>query len=330
MAKVSLVVPVYHNAASLPTLLERFQALAERNADDTFEFVFVDDGSKDQSFATLESLLAGESRMRIIKLARNFGSNAAIRAGLSAATGDAVVAIAADLQDPPELIDEMLAHWRKGREVVLATRATRDDPFMTSIMANIFYTAFRRLAIASMPKGGFDFFLIDARVRDRLLELKDANPYMMGQILWLGFEAEIVHYHRREREKKYGRSMWTFFRKIKYFIDAFVSFSYAPIRMVTVMGGILGLAGLFYAAWVLVLRLTGDTTVPGWSSLMVVILLISGVQMMMMGLLGEYLWRNLEQSRARPSYIVERELAHPLKHEVEPKGGIEPREREVA
>lgn len=310
MAQVSIVVPVYHNAASLPTLLERFRELAARNASDTFEFVFVDDGSKDASYQVLQDLHATETRMRVLKLSRNFGSNAAIRAGLAAATGEVVVAIAADLQDPPELIDQMLTSWRNGRQVVLAARSGRDDPWLTSALANSFYSLFRRFAIPSMPKGGFDFFLLDRKVCDLLVAMKEANPYLMGQILWLGFDPEIVRYHRKEREKKYGRSMWTFFRKVKYFIDAFVSFSYAPVRLATILGFVVSFLGIFYAGFVIVERLLGDMPV-GWSSLMVVLLLVSGVQMIMIGILGEYLWRNLDQSRSRPLSIEEKRIEVP-------------------
>ena len=309
MPSVSIVVPVYHNAASLPELCARFRALADRHSGDRFEFVFVDDGSKDDSLTVLAELQVSEPRMRVLKLSRNFGSNAAIRAGLEAATGDAVVAIAADLQDPPELIDDMLRHWRGRAKIVLAAREGRDDPPVTAAMANLFYFLFRRFAIPSMPKGGFDFFLVDRAVRDHLMMLRDTNPYIMGQILWLGYEPVILRYRRKEREKKYGRSMWTFFRKVKYLLDAFVSFSYAPVRLATLFGIASSFVGLVYACVVLAERLAGNTPVPGWSSLMVVTLLVMGVQLMMMGIFGEYLWRNLEQSRGRPQYIVERELA---------------------
>src|SRR5437879_5051075 len=152
MPLVSIVVPVFHNAASLPDLLARFQDLARKNAGDCFEFVFVDDGSGDDSFAVLQQLAATERRIRVVKLSRNFGSNAAMLAGLGQAQGDVVAVIAADLQDPPELIDEMLVHWRAGHKVVLAARESREDPGMTALLAQTFYALFRRFAIKSMPK----------------------------------------------------------------------------------------------------------------------------------------------------------------------------------
>lgn len=306
MALVSIVVPVYHNAPSLPELLDRFRDLARRNSNDTFEFVFVDDGSKDDSFAVLSRLADSEPRMRIVKLSRNFGSNPALMAGLEHARGDVVAAIAADLQDPPELIHDMLARWRDGKKVVLAARSTRDDPGLTSLMADAFYGLFRRFAIATMPKRGFDFFVLDRQVCDLIKHTREANVYLMGLILWLGFDPAVVYYHRKEREKRFGRSMWTFAKKLKYFADSFVAFSYAPIRAASLLGMLISTAGVSYAAVIVCMWLVTGAAVPGWSSLMVVLLVVSGVQLTMMGILGEYLWRNLDETRRRPRFIVEK------------------------
>lgn len=308
MATVSIVIPVYHNAKSLPDLLAAFQALARRNPGDRFEFVFVDDGSRDDSFALLENLAQSEQRIRVIKLSRNFGSNPALMAGLAYAQGEVVAAIAADLQDPPELLDEMLAYWRQGRKVVLAARETRDDPGLTSLMADCFYALFRRFAIPSMPKRGFDFFLIDRQVCDLIKGIQESNAYLMGLILWLGFNPVIVPYHRRAREKKYGHSMWTFARKLRYLIDAFVAFSYVPVRAGSLLGICLSVLGLLYAIWVVGVRLFLRVDAEGWASLMVMLLLTSGTQLIVTGILGEYLWRNLEETRRRPRFVVERIL----------------------
>jgi dolichol-phosphate mannosyltransferase len=311
MSLVSIIVPVYHNARSLPELLARFQALARRHPDDQFEFLFVEDGSRDDSFAVLAGLAREEPRMRVVKLVRNFGSNSALLAGLEYARGDAVAAIAADLQDPPELIADMLGHWRAGRRVVLATRTSRDDPWLTRVLAEAFYALFRRLALPAMPEHGFDFFLIDRHVRDLVLELPERNAYLMGMLLWLGFEPALVPYHRQAREHRFGSSMWTLSRKLKYFADAFAAFSFAPLRLATLAGVLLGLAGFGYALAVVAGKLCGWSALEGWSSLMVVLLLVSGVQLCMLGVFGEYLWRNLEESRRRPRYLVEEELGPP-------------------
>lgn len=305
MSLISVVVPVYNNASSLPELLARLQAVAERQRGLQFEFIFVDDGSQDDSARVARSLVEKEPRLSLVKLSRNFGSNAAILAGLSHAAGDAVVAIAADLQDPPELIEEMVLRWKAGRKIVLAARESRDDPWPTSLLANAFYALFRRFALRSMPKHGFDFFLVDRQVCDWLTRMAEANSYLMGLILWLGFDPDIVYYHRCAREKRFGRSMWTFAKKVKYFADAFVAFSHAPLRAASAMGFFLCLIGAVYAACIVFLRLTSGIDLQGWTSLMVVLLVVSGAQMMMTGALGEYLCRTLEQSRRRPPFICD-------------------------
>ncbi len=305
MALVSVVVPVYHNSASLPDLLVRFQALAKKNPSDHFEFVFVDDGSRDDSFTVLQALALRDPRVRIIKLSRNFGSTAAILAGLAHARGEAVAAIAADLQDPPEIIDDMLARWRAGSKVIVATRDSRGDPPLTALLAAGFYKLFRRFAIGTMPPGGFDFFLIDRQVCDLINGIKEKNTYLMGLILWLGFAPVVLHYHRQRRENRYGHSMWTLAKKLKYFADSFVAFSYMPVRLASLLGLSLSVLGGLYALSIIIMRLVSGVQVEGWTSLMVVLLLTSGVQLLMTGILGEYLWRNLEEARKRPQVVVE-------------------------
>jgi len=305
MVFVSIVVPVYHNAPSLADLLARFQLLADKNSDDIFEFVFVDDGSGDNSYQVLQELAEQEPRIKLVKLSRNFGSNPAIMAGLMQAKGDVIVAIAADLQDPPELIHDMLVHWRDGRKVVLAARNERDDPGLTSIIADIFYALFRRFAIKNMPKRGFDFFLIDRQVCDLINNIEEANPYLMGLILWLGFDPHVIYYKRQARQENYGVSMWTFAKKLKYFIDSFVAFSYLPVRIASIMGFVLSFLGIIYAIIIIISRVFFGIDAEGWSSLMVVLLIVSGAQMVMIGILGEYLWRNLDETRKRPRFIIE-------------------------
>lgn len=311
MNLVSIVVPVYNNAASLSDLLARFQKLAANDPSRRYEFVFVDDGSFDESFLVLQRLAQQENRLRIVKLSRNFGSNAAIMAGLTQARGDAVAAIAADLQDPPELIAEMLERWQAGAKVVLAARQTRGDTFLSNLLSDVFYALFRRFAIPSMPKHGFDFFLIDRQVCDQINRIQENNVYLMGLILWLGFQPVVLYYHRRKRERRYGRSMWTLRRKVKYFIDSFVAFSYFPVRAASLIGICLSLLGLLYALVIVFLRLCYAIPVEGWASLMIVLLLVSGVQMLMTGILGEYLWRNLDETRKRPPFIIEKIIESP-------------------
>ncbi len=317
MPLISIVVPVYHNAPSLPDLLREFQELAARNPNDTFEFIFVDDGSQDESYAVLQSLALAESRIKTVKLSRNFGSNPALMAGLSVSSGEAVAVISADLQDPPALIHDMIALWHKGHKVILAAREGRDDPALTAFIANMFYALFRRYAINTMPKEGFDFFLIDRQVCDLVNNIEEANPYLMGLILWLGFAPQVVYYQRREREKRYGVSMWTLAKKLKYFVDSFVAFSYFPVRVASLMGFILSFLGIIYAMVIVFLALFLGREIEGWSSLMVVLLVVSGAQMVMIGILGEYLWRNLDETRKRPRFIIEKQTGFTENHSSE-------------
>lgn len=315
MSLFSIVVPVYHNAASLPDLLTELQAVAEKNPDDHFEFIFVDDGSSDNSFDVLNTLSQAESRMRVIKLSRNFGSNPAIMAGLSQAKGDAVAAIAADLQDPPALIHDMIQLWRDDKKVVIAARKEREDPFPTSLLADAFYKLFRRYAIETMPERGFDFFLIDQQVCGLINDIQENNAYLMGLILWLGFDPHVLYYSRQAREEKYGQSMWTMTKKLKYFVDSFVAFSYFPIRLASGLGLVFSVLGLLYAAWVIFARLFLGIEAEGWASIMVVVLIAAGVQMLILGVIGEYMWRNLDETRRRPRFIIEKIIEHKKQHQ---------------
>jgi glycosyltransferase involved in cell wall biosynthesis len=308
MKRVSIIVPVFHNAPSLPLMADELRALAARNPGESFEFIFVDDGSQDDSFAVLQGLAAEDTNIRVVKLSRNFGSNPAIVAGLSIARGDVAGIIAADLQDPPEKLDEMLALWRGGKQVVVAARADREDPVLTKLFASLFYRLFRRYALPKMPEKGFDFYLIDRRVINLITAIQENNVYLTGLILWFGFDPAVVHYKRRGRKAEHGRSRWTFTRKIKYFIDAFVAFSNFPVRAASVLGITLSGVGLAYAVLIIGMHLFSSIEVAGWSSLMVVLLIVSGVQLLMLGVIGEYIWRALDETRKRPRFIIDRVL----------------------
>jgi dolichol-phosphate mannosyltransferase len=305
MSRVSVVVPVYCNASSLPDLHERLKAIAAEVPAHGFQFVFVDDGSTDASWEILRGLAAADARVKLVKLSRNFGSNQALLAGLAHAEGDAIATLAADLQDPPELLSEMLRHWQAGRKVVLAARRNRFDPGLTNAFADAFYALFRRFAISSMPRRGFDFFLIDRSVCELVNRIQENNTYLMGLILWMGFDPACVYYDRPARKSGYGTSQWTGRKKIKYFVDSFVAFSYAPLRAASLLGLGIAALGIVYALLVIALRLTRGFEVQGWASLMVALLVLSGVQLFVTGVLGEYLWRTLDETRKRPRFIVE-------------------------
>jgi glycosyltransferase involved in cell wall biosynthesis len=300
---VSIVVPVYYNELNLPHLFPRLVGLADANPQYDFEYVFVDDGSRDNSFEILADLAKRDHRVRVVRLSRNFGSNAALLAGLHYASGDCIAMIAADLQDPPELITTMLQRWEAGKKAVLAAREDREDPLVNRLLSNMFYWLFRRLAIREMPVKGCDFVLIDREVADILVQIGEKNPYIIGLILWLGFDRDIVYYTRQKRDL--GKSRWTLGKRVKYFIDALVSFTYVPMRLVSALGIALALAGFVWAVVVVLNKLRFGVPVQGWASLMTVVLVVSGVQLLTLGIFGEYLWRNFEETRKRPSFVVD-------------------------
>ncbi len=303
MKTVSIVVPVYYNELNLPHLFPRLFALADANPQYNFEYVFVDDGSGDNSFQILAELARRDDRVRVVKLSRNFESNAATLAGLHYVSGDCVAMIAADLQDPPELITTMLQRWEAGKKVVLASREDREDPFVNRLLSGAFYWLFRRLALREMPPKGCDFALVDRKVADLLVQMGEKNPYLFGLVLWLGFDRDVVYYTRQKREL--GKSRWTLAKRVKYFIDALVSFTYVPMRLVSALGIALALAGFVWAVIVVLNRILAGVPVQGWASLMTVVLVVSGVQLLTLGIFGEYLWRNFEETRKRPPFVVD-------------------------
>jgi dolichol-phosphate mannosyltransferase len=303
----SIVVPVYCNAGELKKLHSALLTdVVQKNPEKSYEIIFVDDGSPDGSLLELLQIKEEDSaHVKIIKFSRNFGQVPAIKAGYKLASGKCVVNISADLQDPPELINEMLAHFfEKGIEVVICHRIAREESVMRSLTSKISYKLIKKLSFPDMPEGGFDFVLLSARVRDVVLNLHEANPFWQAQILWSGFSRIFIPYERRKRE--IGKSKWTLAKKLKYLIDGIMGYSYTPIRLISLLGIILALFGLSYACYIFIARLTGNITITGWAPIAILILILSGMQMVMMGVIGEYLWRVFDQVRQRQPYIIEK------------------------
>ena len=298
---VSVVVPVYFNAESLPRLAARLRAIAE-SADWDMEVVLVDDGSQDGSWERIEEIARSWPRARGLRLTRNFGSQMAITAGLADAKGAAAAVLSADLQEPPELLPEMVAAWRQGATAVLAVRKSRPEGWTTRAASGFYYRTLRRLALAQMPAGGFDCFLIGRPAIDFLVESREIHTSLPGLLLWGGFATALVPYDRAARAD--GESRWTFGKKLKYFIDAIVSFSYAPLRWMSLGGALLAAAAFAYAVFLVIYKLLHGQSIAGWTSLMVVLAFFSGVQLLCLGVLGEYLWRTLDAARARKGFLV--------------------------
>jgi len=298
----SIVIPVYWNQDSLPLLHARLSEVADRYPELAHEFVFVDDGSEDASFQRLEDMAATDVRVRVLRLTRNFGSHNACLAGLSVARGAHVAVISADLQEPPELPWRMLERASPAAPLVVANRRSRGDDVSRVLFAQLYYGIMRRLAFPRIPAGGFDCFLIDRRIVDQLTSLNEANPSVTGLVLWSGFRFAQVDYDRLARP--FGRSRWTFAKRVKLLIDSVVGFSYAPVRAMSAVGVSVGLLGFLYAAAVVVRRLTTGAEVTGWSSLMSALLVLSGLQLVALGVLGEYVWRTLDAARRRPNFVI--------------------------
>jgi polyisoprenyl-phosphate glycosyltransferase len=300
---LSIVVPCHNEELNLPFLHERLSA-ALKDANVNWELMLVDDHSGDGTFAVAKSLAVSDSRVKAIRLARNVGSHLAIVCGAEHACGDCIVVLAADLQDPPELVPAMLDQWRNGSQIVWAVRESRMgvtsfDRFLSRV--------FHRIMANIMPGGeieheGVDFFLIDRVVANALRDHRETNISVFALLQWMGFRQSKTYYTKQARER--GRSSWSLRKKLKLFVDSIVSFSFLPIRAMSLIGVMVAMAGFTYALFVIANSFDGKAP-SGWSSMIVVTLILGGVQIIMLGVLGEYLWRNLSEARERPRYLIE-------------------------
>lgn len=301
---MSLIVPVYFNELSLSPLLEKILEAVRPLEDLSFEFIFVDDGSRDGSLKVLEGWNQKVPRVKILKLTRNFGSQNAIIAGLKRASGDCHIVIGADLQTPPEILSDFLKEWKAGYKIVVGRRLKRRDPWVTILLANFYYFLIRG-SVRNLPKGGFDAFLIDRRMKDYLLSIGSRNTLLEVSILWSGYPVKEVPYIRMERP--FGKSRWTFQRKIKLAIDSLTAYSYLPILVLILTGGLL--CALSCVALVLSIGISDPVTYIRFSKYFIPLSILGGgMNFLGLGLLGEYLWRNLEETRKFPGYWVEREI----------------------
>lgn len=304
---ISIVVPAYNEAKNLPILYQRLVEVME-NQKVPWELIIVDDHSRDDTFSVIEDLARQDKRVSGYRLSRNFGSHRAIWCGLDHAHGDCAVAVAADLQDPPEVIRELLTQWQEGAQVVWGARRAREGEKSPALglSSRLYYFIMRWfVGMREMPATGADLFLIDRSLINDLRQFSESHVSIFALITWMGFRQETVFYQKRARA--HGRSGWSLGKKIELALDSIISFSDRPIRMITYLGFIFSLCGFIYAGFVVANAFIGNP-VQGWSSLMVVVLVLGGFQMLMMGILGEYLWRALDETRQRPRYLIERSL----------------------
>lgn len=301
--KVSIVIPVYFNEDNLYPLYEDIKNKFIDKIDYDYEIVMVNDGSLDKSYEIMQDLASKDSNVKIISLSRNFGSHAAMLCGLNNCSGDCAIIKCADLQEPTEMLVEMVDSWKTGNNVVIAVRNGRDESKSQTFFANFYYWLVRKFALAKMPKEGFDVYLIDRKVINVLTSLDEKNSALTGQLLWSGFKTGYVYYRRLARE--IGKSRWTLKKKIRLVMDTLFSFSTVPISVVLGVGTWSILGAIVWSIVELVLKLTGNIEVEGWTMLFIFNLLSFGIIMMTLGILGEYLWRTFDASRNRPPYIIE-------------------------
>ena len=303
----SVIIPVYRNAEFIPELISEFTrisaAVRARHGIDT-EFVFVVDASPDDSFTLLEAALPQAAfRSQLILHARNFGSFAAIRTGLRAAQGDYCAVIAADLQEPPDLLLDFLDKLiSDGSDIVIGVREGRDDPPMQRLSANLFWGLYRRFVVRDIPPGGVDVFGCNRRIRDELLTLEEANSSLIGLVFWLGFRRSEIPYRRRARA--YGKSAWTLSKKINYLLDSIFAFTDLPVRILTV-AGVFGIAiAVLLGLSVVIMRLAGEIEVAGYTATIVVITFFGALNTLGLGLIGAYAWRSYENTKKRPLALI--------------------------
>lgn len=301
--KLSIVTPAFREAPNLPVMYDRLKAVCDGAGLD-WEWVIVDDHSPDDTFAITHELAGRDPRVRGMRLSRNFGSHAAISCGLAASLGDAVVIMAGDLQDPPETIPALLDHWQQGAQIVWAVRAKREgETASTLAFSRLYYWLMRHVAgLKDTPAMGADFFLMDRAAVDAFAQFGERNVSIVALVQWMGFRQAHIEYVKEAR--LHGVSGWNLSKKIKLVIDSMTSFSYLPIRAMSAIGVGVALIGFLYALFVLVAALV-ERSVPGYPSLMVALLILSGLQMVMLGVLGEYMWRTYDEGRRRPRWLVE-------------------------
>lgn len=299
---ISLVVPCYNEEDNLEPLYSRVCAVME-SVGASWELVCVNDGSRDATLAHLVALHERDPRVVVVDLSRNFGKEIALTAGLHFARGDAAIPLDCDLQDPPELIPELIAKWREGYDIVNATRIAREgESWLKRTTAHSFYRLINRLSPTEIPRDVGDFRLISRQALDILNQLPERRRFMKGIFAWVGFPTAVVSYRREPRFR--GKTSWSYWRLLNFAIEGITSFSNVPLRLASYLGLLVSMLAFLYAIWLIIQTLIFGNPVRGYPSLMVTILFLGGVQLIALGVIGEYLGRVYEESKLRPLFVV--------------------------
>ena len=304
---LSVVVPLYNESASLLRLHERLDAVLAALPISRREIVFIDDGSRDETFELVAALRARDPSIKALRFARNFGKEAAMAAGLRMASGDIVVLMDGDLQHPPELIPEMIRVWHRGAAMVTAVRRSRaTDPWLRRQFSRAFYGLFRRISEVELPEGAGDFRLFDRAVVNAINSFPERTRFMKGITSWIGFRQAYVDFEPAMRAG--GSSNWSFMRLLGYAIDGLTSFSTIPLRVWSVLGLTMALLSMTYGGWLVLRTIIWGIDVPGYASIMVATLFLSGIQLISLGVIGEYVGRIYTEVKGRPQYLVSEKL----------------------
>jgi dolichol-phosphate mannosyltransferase len=299
---ISVILPVYNESETLELLAARLGPILEESTGGSFEVIFVNDGSRDGSDQIVDSFHARDPRFKAIHFSRNFGHQAALQAGLDEAMGDAVILMDADLQDPPEVLNRFIEFWRDGYDVVYAVRKKRKESFLKRAAYAVFYRTMKAMAEIDVPLDAGDFCLIDRRVVDTLVSLRERNRFLRGLRSWVGFKQIGVEYEREARHA--GDPKYTLRKLMGLALSGYIGFSAMPLRMAMWLGLSAAGAGFLIAVWAVMTKLLGIYSPRGWASTLAVIMFIGGVQLLMLGVIGEYLSRVYDEVRQRPLYIV--------------------------
>lgn len=304
---ISLIVPVFNEQDVIEIFLEKTSSVMEQ-ADLDYEYVFINDGSTDETLSKLIGLSASNPRIRVINLSRNFGKEAGMTAGIDYVRGNVLIPIDVDLQDPPELIPQFIEKWREGYDVVYGVRVTRDDDTaMKRASAGWFYSLFNRLSPIHIPDNAGDFRLIDERAAEVLRQLPERNRFMKGLFAWVGFYSIGVPYSRPARAA--GQTKWNLRKLWNFALDGIFSFSTVPLRIWSYVGIVVSLVSFLYASFIIVRTVILGIDLPGYASLLTIMLFLGGIQLISLGIIGEYLGRLLIEAKQRPVYIIEGEYA---------------------
>jgi dolichol-phosphate mannosyltransferase len=297
----SVVIPVYNEEETLDSLVDRLTRALE-SIGEPWEVIFVNDGSRDRSGEMLRTLHERDRRLKSLSLSRNFGHQVAISCGIDHASGAAVVIMDGDLQDPPEILPDLVRRWREGWDVVYAVRQKRKENVLKRAAYKVFYWVLHRVSYLDIPLDSGDFSLIDRRVVDLLKRMPERNRFVRGLRTWVGLRQTGFEYSRAARFA--GESKYSFAKLLRLAFDGLVSYSYVPLRMVSNLGLLVSLVALAYMSYLLLARLLGDRTIQGWTSTVVIVLFLGGIQMLALGVIGEYIGRIFEEVKQRPHYIV--------------------------